>query len=77
MSDQESSSEADLESGQTSDDSETNYIVSGEYLPYQNEPLASETDSDGSEDEDEADIDGLTIEVLRQRFEKEIPVEKW
>ena len=76
MSDIESSSRSDLEISQSSNDSESNYIVSGEYLPYQNEPLASDSnESDG--ESDETDMDGLTVEDLRQRFEKEIPVEKW
>lgn len=77
MSDHESSSESDFESRQSSNDSDASCVISGEYLPYQNEPLASETEASDGEDEDEADIDGLTVEVLRQRFEKEISVEKW
>lgn len=77
MSDHESSSKSDFESRQSSNDSDASCVISGEYLLYQNEPLASETEASDGEDEDEADIDGLTVEVLRQRFEKEISVEKW
>ena len=70
------SSISDTENSNISDDSENEYIFSGEYLPYQNEPLASESES-GSSTDDELDEDGLSVEVLRQRFEKEVPVDKW
>ena len=77
MSDLDSiSSISDTENSNTSDDSENEYIFSGEYLPYQNEPLASESES-GSLTDDELDEDGLSVEVLKQRFEKEVPVDKW
>ena len=77
MSDLDSiSSISDTENSNISDDSENEYIFSGEYLPYQNEPLASESES-GSSTDDELDEDGLSVEVLRQHFEKEVPVDKW
>ena len=58
-----------------SNDSENEYVFSGGYLPYQNEPLASESES-SSQDDDELDEDGLSVEILRQRYEKEVPVDK-
>lgn len=77
MSDLDSTSDiSNSESNAASDDSENEYVFSGEYLPYQNEPLASESES-SSQDADEPDEDGLTVEILRQRYEKEVPVDKW
>ncbi|CAB3999732.1 Hypothetical predicted protein [Paramuricea clavata] len=77
MSDLDSISNAsDIENSDVSDDSENEYVFSGEYLPYQNEPLASESES-SSQDDDELDEDGLSVEILRQRYEKEVPVDKW
>ena len=57
-----------------SDDADEHVVVS-EFLPYQNEPLAdssSESDDDGERDED-----GLSANVLRQRYENEIPLDAW
>ena len=77
MSDLDSTSNtSDIENSDVSDDSENEYVFSGEYLPYQNEPLASESGS-SSQDDDELDEDGLSVEILRQRYEKELPVDKW
>ena len=77
MSDLDSiSNTSDIENNDVSDDSENEYVFSGEYLPYQNEPLASESES-SSQDDDELDEDGLSVEILRQRYEKEVPVDKW
>ena len=46
MSDSDSiSNTSDIENNDVSDDSENEYVFSGEYLPYQNEPLASESES--------------------------------
>ena len=77
MSDLDSiSSISDTENRNRSNDSEKEYIFSGEYLPYQNEPLATESESGSSSTDDELDEDGLSVGVLRQRFEKEFPVDK-
>ena len=77
MSDLESTStsSSEREINEPSDDSNDNYVFSGEYLPYQDEPLASDSNShgeDGAEDED-----GLSAAVLEKRFEKEITLDKW
>lgn len=77
MSDLDSiSNTSDIENSDVSDDSENEYVFSGEYLPHQNEPLASESES-SSQDDDELDEDRLSVEILRQRYEKEVPVDKW
>ena len=77
MSDLDSiSNTSDIENSDVSDDSENEYVFSCEYLPYQNEPLASESES-SSQDDDELDEDRLSVEILRQRYEKEVPVDKW
>lgn len=77
MSDLESTSTSSSESeiNDTSDNSNDNYVFSGEYLPYQDEPLASDSDSD--EDDGAEDEDGLSAAVLEKRFEKEITLDKW
>ena len=67
MSDLDSiSNTSDIENSDVSDDSENEYVFSGEYLAYQNEPLASESES-SSQDDDEFDEDRLSVEILRQR----------
>ena len=77
MSDLDSiSSISDTENRNRNNDSENEYIFSGEYLPYQSEPLATESKSGSSSTDDELDEDGLSVEVLRQRFEKGFPVDK-
>lgn len=77
MSDLDSiSNTSDIENSDVNDDSENEYVFSGEYLPYQNEPLASESES-SSQDDDELDEDRLSVEILKQRYEKEVPVDKW
>ena len=43
--------------------------------PYEDEPLAS--DDGDSEDEEEADADGLTPAVLESRFKGQITVPEW
>ena len=58
------------------DDSENEYIFSGEYyLPHQNEPSPSKRESDSSTG-NQLDEDGLSVEIVRQRYVKEVPVDK-
>ena len=54
---------------------EENYVFQGNFLPYQGEPIACSEDESSSKDEE--DIDGLTIAVLEERYERRIPVESW
>ena len=44
--------------------------------PYQDEPLASESDEDEDRDED-LDVDGLRPSTLEARFEGQSPVIEW
>lgn len=77
MSDLESSSASEGEVSNNSSGSNDQYEFAGEYLPYQDEPLAtSESDEseNGAESEDE---DGLSADVLGRRYEKEIRFDEW
>ena len=81
MSERESSSSSDgnrsyNESDHSSDNSSDEHIIAGEFLPYQNEPLADDS-SESDDDDDEQDEDGLSAAVLRQRYENEITVDMW
>ncbi len=52
----------------------------GEFLPYQDEPLASADDSSESIDMDDdrpEDEDGIPPATLRRRFNNEIPLQQW
>ena len=62
-------SESDFE-----DSGDENYVFEGNFLPHQGEPIAS---SEGSSDEEHEDLDGLTREILEQRYERRIPVQTW
>ena len=62
-------SESDFE-----DSGNENFVFEGNFLPYQGEPLAS---SEGSSDEEQEDLDGLTRDILEQRYERRIPVQTW
>ncbi len=80
MSDRESSSSSDSnrsynESNDSSGSGSDEHVLAGDFLPYQNEPLAD--GSSESDDDDERDEDGLSAAVLRQRYENEIMVDKW
>ncbi|KAK3715355.1 hypothetical protein QZH41_010170, partial [Actinostola sp. cb2023] len=49
--------------------------ISSHFVPYEDEPLAS--DSSEVEDDDEVDIDDLTAAVLAARYEKRVPFREW
>jgi len=49
--------------------------ISSHFVPYEDEPLAS--DSSEVEDDDEVDIDGLTAAVLAARYEKRVHFREW
>lgn len=80
MSDRECSSSSDSsggynESNDYSGSGSDEHVLAGEFLPYQNEPLADS--SSESDNDDERDEDGLSASVLRQRYENEITVDMW
>ena len=49
--------------------------ISNQIVPYENEPLASGGEQEASDEE--ADIDGLTPDILSKRYEKEIELREW
>lgn len=53
------------------------YKFEDNFLPYQNEPLASSGDEQEEESDEELDEDGVSRPVLEQRFEKKIPLQQW
>ena len=67
------------QSGSSSD--EAVGVISSQFLPYMNEPLARPRvglqDCDSSEEEDDEDIDGLSPSVPKERYEKCVTVESW
>jgi len=69
------------DSSQSSSDSEESgeevEVLTGELEPYQDEPLASDGETDGGEENEEADIDGLTPTVLEARFERRVTAREW
>ena len=67
---------SELESNRAPGDSESDEMVfSGLVEPYQGEPLAHSSDED---DEDHGeDRDGLSLAIVRSRFEGESPLEEW
>ena len=82
MSDRECSSSSDSsrdynESNDSSGSGSDEHVLAGEFLPYQNEPLADPDSSSESDNDDERDEDGLSASVLRQRYENEITVDMW
>ena len=68
------------DSSQWSSDSEESgevEVLTGELDPYQDEPLTSDSETDGGEQNEEADMDGLTPTVLEARFEQRVTVREW
>jgi len=45
-------------------------VLTGELEPYQDELLATDGKTDGTEENEEADMDGSTPTVLEARFEQ-------
>ena len=52
-------------------------VISNEMTPYEDEPLAEESETDAREDDEETDADGLTQAVLEARYERRIAVNAW
>ncbi|XP_065054113.1 uncharacterized protein LOC135690367 [Rhopilema esculentum] len=50
--------------------------VATSFEPYQDEPLASSSSSEGLADDD-PDIDGIPFEALEARYERRVPIEEW
>ena len=82
MSDVESSSDysnhcspaSDISKGGNGSDGDE-FVFRDDLSPYQEEPMASTSDS---EDEgSEEDEDGISRIILERRFENEIPLEQW
>jgi hypothetical protein len=54
------------------------YKFEDNFLPYQDEPLASSSDDQTEElSDEELDEDGISRPVLEQRYEKQIPLQQW
>lgn len=53
------------------------YKFEDNFLPYQDEPLASSSDEQGEESDRELDEDGISRSVLEQRYEKQITLQQW
>ena len=71
-----STSEEDLESSESME--EDTISITNEINPYQGEPLASsDSNGEGSEDNDQGDEDGLTPATLERQFDKTEPVSSW
>ena len=52
--------------------------IASQYSPYQDEPLADDTDDETDYGgEEELDIDGLTPTVLAERYERTVTVDSW
>ena len=47
------------------------------FLPYQDEPLASSSDEQSQDSDEELDEDGISRIVLEQRYEKQTPLQQW
>ena len=52
--------------------------IHGQITPYQDEPLADDSEAAaGTEENEETDLDGLTPAVLEARYEREIAASSW
>lgn len=63
-------------SNDISDNDSDDFLFEGNFLPYQDEPIASSSGSDDTED-DETNEDGIPRAVLEQRYEKILSRESW
>ena len=72
MSDSESSKSA---SGKETEDDDCFEYTFGTVKPYENDPIASETD--GSSSDEYEDEDRIPCDELEKRYEKIIPVSSW
>ena len=69
------SSESEMEN---EDSGEDWGVIESEIIPYQDEPLAVNSEETGGGDsEEERDVDGLTPAVLESRYEGSVSVESW
>ena len=74
-----SSEESETVQYSDEEDAEAYFVFSGDFAPYQGEPLASSGDDmeDNGADEEEEDEDGILPSVLEQRFEGGVVVNNW
>ena len=83
FSDTSSSSESEYISSKeslrdSSESSEDELHQVDDFLPYQDEPIASsDPESDESSGESSQDADGLTLRILELRFEGNVDVDSW
>ena len=62
----------------SSESSEDEFHQVDDFLPYQDEPIASsDAESDESSGESSQDADGLTPRILELRFEGNVDVDSW
>ena len=52
-------------------------VVYDRITPHQDEPLAEDDEKENGEQEEEADVGGLTPAVLEARYEREVSLESW
>ncbi len=63
-----------------SDEEEDENVIGNvevDFDPYQDDPLASSSDEEHADNDDELDDDGISREVLLRRFEGRDPVNSW
>lgn len=53
------------------------FVFEGDFLPYQDEPLASSSNEDIDSEVEDDDEDGIPRDVLEQRYENTITVDSW
>ena len=51
--------------------------IYGQIMPHEDEPLADRKAAEGTAENEETDLDGVTPAVLETRYEKEIAVSSW
>ena len=66
-----------ISSEQYSSSDSDEYRFEDNFLPYQDEPLASSSDEQSQDSDEELDEDGISRIVLEQRCEKQIPLQQW
>ena len=76
-SDSDSSSDTELsEAFQDSEEEETGVITS-QFRPYEDEPLADPDENMEDDSDDDLDVDGLTPAVLEARYDGTVEVRSW
>lgn len=75
ISNESSSVESETESEVDADCGVVNFGNTAIIAPYQDEPILSESMQE--EETEETDIDGISLDILQARFEKQTPLNEW